>query len=71
MEVKKYSEIIQCQNGTRIQYINPANSQDLNIVISVKFHSEQHVLKLQNNSAKMENRMFAFVGFGATFEQLR
>lgn len=70
MEVKKYSEIVQWQNGTLIQFINPANNQDLNIVISVKFHYEQCVLKLQNNSPKMEGRMFAFVGFEATFEQL-
>lgn len=44
--------------------------QDLNIVISVKFHSEQYVLKLQNNCPKMEHGMFACVGFEATFEQL-
>lgn len=36
----------------------------------MKFHSEQYVLKVQNNCPKMELRMFACVGFEATFEQL-
>lgn len=49
---------------------NPLNSQDLELAILGRFHSEQYALKLQNNSPKIENRMFVFVGFKATFEHL-
>lgn len=59
--------MIEWQIGT---VYDPPNSQDPKIVSLVKFHSEQYALKLQNNSAKTENRTFAFVGFEAPFEHL-
>ena len=59
--------MIEWQFGT---VYNPPNSQDLKIVIWVKFHSEQYALELQNYLPKIENRMFVFVGFEATFEHL-
>lgn len=59
--------MIEWQIGT---VYNPPNSQDRKIVISVKFHSEQNALKLQNNSPKIGNRMFVFVGFEVSSEHL-
>lgn len=40
------------------------------IVIWARFHSEQHVVKLQNNSPKTENRIAVSAGYESTSEHL-